>query len=280
MNTDKFYLGRLCSRQHNFNNTGQSLLYKCDRSCVECKKEKDKERDLKRKEENQSIHYLGNVCEFNHLHESTNQSLRLVSSGRCVICQQIKDKKYYESNRTKILEDKKEYHFKNKEQKNKKSSEYNRKNREILNEKSKIHYQNNKEKRNKKDWEGKKKRLLVDPLYKLNCRMSNAIGKALKVKDTSKGGGSYLDFVDWKPIDLKLHLESMFTEGMSWDNYGEWHVDHIKPKSKFDYTSTTDESFKVCWSLDNLQPLWKTTRIINNIEYLGNLNKTNKYDKD
>jgi hypothetical protein len=56
--------------------------------------------------------------------------------------------------------------------------------------------------------------------------------------------------------DLKEHLESKFQEGMTWDNYGEWHIDHIIPQSKLKYTSTEDENFKKCWSLDNLQPLW------------------------
>jgi len=55
---------------------------------------------------------------------------------------------------------------------------------------------------------------------------------------------------------LKQHLESQFTEGMTWDNYGEWHIDHIIPRAKLKYETTDDENFKKCWSLDNLQPLW------------------------
>ena len=33
---------------------------------------------------------------------------------------------------------------------------------------------------------------------------------------------------------LKEHIEKQFVDGMSWDNWGEWHIDHIKPVSKFD----------------------------------------------
>ena len=44
---------------------------------------------------------------------------------------------------------------------------------------------------------------------------------------------------------------------MSWDNYGEWEIDHIKPINSFYYQSTDDLSFKECWKLENLQPLWK-----------------------
>jgi hypothetical protein len=43
---------------------------------------------------------------------------------------------------------------------------------------------------------------------------------------------------------------------MTWDNYGEWHVDHIKPISSFKITEIGDKEFMSCWSLENLQPLW------------------------
>lgn len=63
---------------------------------------------------------------------------------------------------------------------------------------------------------------------------------------------------------------------MSWDNYGEWHIDHIKPLTKFD----KDTPIHIVNALSNLQPLWKTTREINGNLYLGNLNKNNKYEND
>jgi len=43
---------------------------------------------------------------------------------------------------------------------------------------------------------------------------------------------------------------------MTWDNYGEWHVDHKLPISSFNFKSEKDPIFLECWSLDNLQPLW------------------------
>lgn len=62
--------------------------------------------------------------------------------------------------------------------------------------------------------------------------------------------------LEFKVTDLKQHLESLFQPGMSWDNYGDWHIDHIKPVSLFDITSYDCEDFKKCWCLENLQPLW------------------------
>lgn len=53
---------------------------------------------------------------------------------------------------------------------------------------------------------------------------------------------------------LRQHLEAQFTEGMTWDNYGEWHIDHIKPCASFDLA---DEAQQLeCFNYTNLQPLW------------------------
>lgn len=56
---------------------------------------------------------------------------------------------------------------------------------------------------------------------------------------------------------LKSHLESLFVEGMSWDNHGEWHIDHIKPVSSF----KKGTSPSVVNALSNLQPLWASDNI-------------------
>ena len=56
--------------------------------------------------------------------------------------------------------------------------------------------------------------------------------------------------------ELYKHIESLFTDGMSWDNMGDWHIDHIRPVASFNFTTTECEDFKKCWALENLQPLW------------------------
>lgn len=55
---------------------------------------------------------------------------------------------------------------------------------------------------------------------------------------------------------LRSHLESQFTDGMTWHNWGSvWELDHIRPLSGFQYTSLDDPLFKECWALSNLRPL-------------------------
>lgn len=54
------------------------------------------------------------------------------------------------------------------------------------------------------------------------------------------------------------HLESQFTEGMTWDNMGKggWHIDHIIPCAFFDLSKPSHQ--KVCFNWQNLQPLWES----------------------
>lgn len=53
------------------------------------------------------------------------------------------------------------------------------------------------------------------------------------------------------------HIEKQFQPGMNWNNHGEWEIDHIIPKDFFQFKSPEDVEFKMCWRLENLQPLWK-----------------------
>lgn len=72
--------------------------------------------------------------------------------------------------------------------------------------------------------------------------------------------------------ELKKHLEPMFSDGMNWGNYGEWHIDHIKPCASFDLT--IDSERLKCFNYKNLQPLWAKDNQIKNAKYsLGEENE-------
>ena len=64
------------------------------------------------------------------------------------------------------------------------------------------------------------------------------------------------EYLGYTIQDLMIHLESTFQDGMTWDNYGEWHVDHIIPKTKFD-----ENQVRECFALTNLQALWMVDNI-------------------
>jgi len=65
---------------------------------------------------------------------------------------------------------------------------------------------------------------------------------------------STLALIGCTPEELKNHLESQFKDGMSWENYGEWHIDHIVPCISYDLTNKKDQ--RKCFNFTNLQPLW------------------------
>ena len=92
-----------------------------------------------------------------------------------------------------------------------------------------------------------------EPKFKLRRRMSTSIYLSI-VGD--KGGRSWETLVGYTLDDLKRHLEKQFTDGMAWENMGEWHIDHEIPVSVFNFTTPEHEDFTRCWALKNLQPMW------------------------
>src|SRR3546814_14803337 len=59
-----------------------------------------------------------------------------------------------------------------------------------------------------------------------------------------KNGRSWETLVGYTVADLMAHLERQFLPGMSWDNRGEWHIDHIRPLCSFEFTSPDDPQFR------------------------------------
>jgi len=101
--------------------------------------------------------------------------------------------------------------------------------------------------------ERQKRKRDTNPVFRLNKSMSSLLWRALKENKKSQ---SWTNLVGYDIQRLVKHLEKQFYGGMSWDNYGKWHVDHILPRSRFNFTKHTDPDFKKCWGLKNLQPLW------------------------
>ena len=90
----------------------------------------------------------------------------------------------------------------------------------------------------------------------IHGRMSCAINAMIKKKNRS-----WVSLVGYSLSELMTHLERQFLPGMTWDNFGDWHIDHIVPKSAFHFESADDDDFKACWGLGNLRPLWARDNI-------------------
>ena len=143
----------------------------------------------------------------------------------------------------------KEYRQKNKEKRNEYFKEYHQKNKEKRNEESKEYYQKNKEHRN----EYKQKRYQNDVNYRITNTLRNRIREAIKSQSAIKSNKS-IELLGCSIQYVRQHLENQFKDGMSWENHGEWHIDHIKPCASFNMKDP--EQQKECFNYKNLQPLW------------------------
>lgn len=67
--------------------------------------------------------------------------------------------------------------------------------------------------------------------------------------------------------ELKQHLEGLFWPGMEWSNYGEWHIDHIRPCAAYDLLDPVQQ--RECFHFTNLQPLWAKHNIAKGAKILS-----------
>jgi len=191
--------------------------------CKECRKinaDKNKEKISEYKKN----WYQSNPDKLKHLSnkryhnnkEIINKKRREVYNLDLEVKNKIKsrNKNYYEKNKSDFIEMAKKWRHNNPE-----------KSKEI----SKKHY-------------NQYKTLMI-------CR--RLIKRTIKYFGTKKEEKT-LELLGYTPLELKENIESKFLDGMNWGNYGEWHIDHIKPISSFD----KNEEPKVVNSLNNLQPLW------------------------
>lgn len=94
-----------------------------------------------------------------------------------------------------------------------------------------------------------------DPMFavvsSLRCRVRSAVlSKATGKADRIWG------LVGCRRPELRAHLEQQFKPGMSWENYGEWEIDHIRPCRSYDLREPAQQY--ACFHFSNLQPLWKS----------------------
>jgi len=90
-----------------------------------------------------------------------------------------------------------------------------------------------------------------DPIFKMTRNLRTRLYYGLKRKQKS---GHLLDLLGCSILELKQHIEAQFQNNMTWENYGEWHIDHIKPLASFDLED--DSQLKLACHYTNLQPLW------------------------
>jgi 5-methylcytosine-specific restriction endonuclease McrA len=204
--------------------------------------------------------------------------------AKCKKCRYKVKLNYEKENKEKHLISRRKFYANNQEREVARRAKWRKENKEKHRAGSKIWAQNNSErvKENKKSWLNKNptyrselhSRFMEESIeYRLTRAMRKRFYNALKKDKTY----SVFDVCDYTVGELKTHLESLFTEGMSWDNYGQtgWVIDHIRPLASFDIVNK--EEMTKAWTLSNLQPLWasensKKSSMYEGIKYTYNRN--------
>ena len=171
----------------------------------------------------------------------------------CKSCFAKKRKEHYQKNREAVLAQQKEYYAdpKNREARRAYSKEYNAdpKNREAILAHAKKYNASPKGKERKNARIKEKKQ--SDPLYKLKLNTRSLISHSIKKAGFKKNSKTH-KILNCSFEEFMSHLEKQFNSGITWENYGKWHLDHIVPVS---LASTEEEIIKLN-HYKNFQPMW------------------------
>ena len=120
-------------------------------------------------------------------------------------------------------------------------------------------------------WQKEKKK--TDPLYAAQCKLRKAVHSAFdRIKKNKPAKTLELLGCTWE--EAKYHIESLFQEGMTWENHGvgddKWHIDHIRPVCSFE-----DHELHLMNHISNLRPLWQK----DNLSKIGNDRKQSVRNK-
>lgn len=211
-------------------------------------------------------------------------------STRCKTCKNQASKAYNKLNSDSLVEYRRQYYVENADKIRGRTREWLEENRERKRETDRVYAAQNKDKvaENMRRWlernpDGRKLWRDRNPDYDKRWKAANPekvkekdkraydkkkdlpsfrINSAIRagvtsgIRKGSKAGRKTFELLGYSLQDLMSHLESLFAPGMTWENYGEWHIDHKVPLAVHNYETPNDIDFKRAWALSNLQPLW------------------------
>jgi len=175
-----------------------------------------------------------------------------------------KHKKWMKDNSDHIKEYAKKYNRKNKKRRDAYSHKYSIENKKCLVKKHLAYYLKNKA----KILEYNNVRRKTYSSVRIRENLSKSVCRALKLVGLRKSQKT-MELLGCDMMFFKKYIESRFSDGMSWDNYGirGWHIDHIKPCAAFDLTKEVEQ--KKCFYYKNLQPMWWYDNLHKNSLYNG-----------
>lgn len=187
------------------------------------------------------------------------------SDGFKYSCKECRRKTEYEPKKKHYLKKQKRYYEENKDKIYETTKAYRERNIEWYRSYNKQYYEENAERMKENSKKSLYRRIENDVGFKILQRLRKRMYDAVKGNVKS---ARTIELIGCSTDKLRQHLEKQFTGGMSWENYGEWHVDHIIPCANFDFTKESDQ--RECFHYTNLQPLWA----------IDNIRKSNKMPGD
>jgi hypothetical protein len=209
-----------------------------EKECTKCSKVKPISEFYKNKNHKDGYAYDCKSCRRLYTKKVNNPVS--VSEKKCKKCDKIKPSEYFSKHR--LTKDGLKNECKNC------VLEYNEKHGDYIRKRN-LDYFHKVDKYKKILRENKKRK--EDPIFKLKSSIRSRVCGAIKNRGyTRKSSVNEILGCDWNVF--KKHLEKQFQDGMTWDNYGEWHIDHIIPYA----CAKTEEQVLEVSKYTNLQPLW------------------------
>lgn len=140
-----------------------------------------------------------------------------------------------------------------------KKKEYYENNKEHCILKSKNNYLNNKDRYNDTKRKYINNKLKSNSMFKFKSNISNLV----RLSFYRSCNGTYIKSNRTEEIlgctinEFSVYLQSLFEKGMTLENYGKWHLDHIIPIS----SANSKEEIIRLNHYTNLQPLWASDNI-------------------
>jgi hypothetical protein len=189
------------------------------------------------------------LTEYDSVQYKTKKSneIKIYYRNICKNCRRLKDVEYNKINRERKNIYNKEYGLFNKEKISKNKRKYYLNNRQKIRDSKRIYM---------------RKRRAEDPLFKLKDSIIGLIYHSIK-KQGYKKNSKTENILGCSYETFKSFIENKFQDGMTWENKGEWHLDHIIPIS----SATNEKEVYELNNYKNFQPLWS----------IDNLIKSNKY---
>lgn len=120
----------------------------------------------------------------------------------------------------------------------------------------------------------KRERYKNDIAFKISCTIRSRVNQSLKTKFTKHT----VDIIGCNIDFFKQWIEYQFEDWMSWDNFGDWHLDHVRPCASFDLSDK--EQQLLCFSWKNYQPLQKELNLKKNDKVFEDLIMSHKQKAD